>query len=209
MFRKKGRDFCNKIYSKIKISSKAAENNIKETPAAESSVKKLYEIPSSSIRANLMPYRKHAEVLEGRAVLRHNLSKDGSYQKCTDLKTGQLVGLNEGDYEIVQRKNGDFVEINYNDSYKAISDKDGKVKQLEQWTVEDGKTILTQDDKGNIIEKKLSHFDELAKAPGKLAADVDVINEVARYNGTNETTASELKAEAYKAILTPFIRAQG
>lgn len=197
----------------------------KEVKAISADIKPLSEIPAESVRATYTPQLSiemhprfglpnphvphvNAEVMEGKAVLRTTLpnpNRKATYQQLTDLETGKLTGLYEDGYTLFE-KDGKFIEIN-TDMSRAISDiKSGKVEELSQWTVKDGKTVLTEDVNGNIVEKKISHWDEIREVPQKLADDVEAINKVARYNGKPETTATELQVQAYDAILKPIIK---
>ena len=198
---------------------KSNKNIAKEVEAISPGIKPLSEIPARSVRATYAPQldtaimpnprmpHVNAEVMEGKAVLRKTLpnpNREATYQQFTDLKTGKLTGLYEDGYTLFE-KDGKLIEINRKDMSRAISDiKSGKVEELSQWTVKDGKTVLTEDVNGNIVEKKISLWDEIKEAPQKLADDVDAINKVARYNGKPETTATELQVKAYDAILKPF-----
>lgn len=202
---------------------KSNKNIAKEVEAISPGIKPLSEIPAGSVRATYAPQldtamfsrfsmpnprmpHVNAEVMEGKAVLRKTLpnpNREATYQQLTDLETGKLTGLCEDGYTLFE-KDGKFIEINA-DMSRAISDiKSGKVEELSQWTVKDGKTVLTEDVNGNIVEKKISLWDEIKEAPQELAYDVEAINKVARYNGKPETTATELQVKAYDAILKPF-----
>ena len=209
---------------KEKIVKSNEKNIAKEVKAISADIKPLSEIPAGSVRATYAPQldtamlsrfsmpnprmpHVNAEVMEGKAVLRKTLpnpNREATYQQLTDLKTGKLTGLYEDGYTLFE-KDGKFIEKNRKDMSRAISDiNSGKVEELSQRTVKDGTTVLTEDVNGNIVEKKISHWDEIKEAPQKLADDVEAINEVARYNGKHKTTATELQVKAYDAILKPF-----
>ena len=130
-----------------------------------------------------------AEVFYGMPVIRKVKGQFPHYAEFTHLKTGELVGIEEGRYLLLQ-KDGKLIEkTTKSDSpykYTAISDaKTGKVELLsEDNDIFAPSLTLTQDQKGNITTlKKYPPLEDLLNAPRDMAAQSDAINAVREYNG--------------------------
>lgn len=101
-------------------------------------------------------------IIENQVVRIKNLNPGGSYQQYNNLRTGELVGLREGNYTLLQGKNGELIEHTINDSlraepfssYRVVTGKDGKLISLSEKRL--GSEIqLTQGANGEIITGKI------------------------------------------------------
>lgn len=112
-----------------------------------------------------------AELLKGMAVLRDVKCQNPYYAVFRDVKTGKLVGMQEGDYTLLQ-KGGNIIEETKDNglskpfyNYTAISDaKTGKVKKMtESKGPLIGEFALTENRSGKIVSKTISPGEQISR----------------------------------------------
>ena len=121
-----------------------------------------------------------AMVIGDRAVTINNLTPNGTYQEFRELGSGKIVGLREGNYTLLEGKNGDLIEQRLSNplmkepfsSYKVVTGKDGKLKSLSEERL--GSSIkLTQGVNNEIISNRVMPEPTY----------MDAVNAVRRYEG--------------------------
>ena len=155
-----------------------------------------------------------AMVLEGQPVLIKNLNKGGSYQQYNHLKTGELVGLREGDYFLIKKSNGDFYERTLKGGlsdkfscYEVVTGKDGKIKSLSECTDPlKGTLKLEKGVNGEIKSTQITPIEEISNSLEHSADDIDAINAVKKYYGESPISPTELKSKAYSAVVADLLR---
>ena len=162
--------------------------------------------------ASIRPILKKTEVLYNMPVIREVKGLRPYYAEFTHLKTGELVGMEEGKYLLLQ-KDGKLIEktgkFHSPYEYTAISDaKTGQVELLSEDSddVFTPSLTLTQDKKGNIVATKKAPFMDVLVQHLPEKAKVDAINAVREYEGKAPLSPTEIYSMYARAVTDAFSR---